>query len=140
MNLENLRIAVEGIEKMGIREDQFEISHYGGINACTKEEVKNNYCNTTACFLGWFPFVEGLEPVDSDYSRYAGEFCYSSYCYRILNNHYFDIEWKFLFDIEWENHDNTLQGALKRAKYLLDGNDIGGFKYEDFKEGWSYEK
>ena len=137
MNLENLRIAVEGIEKMNIRDDQFDISNYGGIGCFTKEEVKKNHCNTTACFLGWFPFVEGLKPVDSDYDE--GRFCYDFYSIRVLDVGY-SIGWQFLFSYYWRDYDNTLKGALRRAKYILDGNDIGEFEYEDFKEGWSYEK
>lgn len=141
LNTDNLRLAVEGIKKLPIDDRHFDISIFGALQGKSKERSNKilETCDTIACFLGWFPFVKGLEPVGSDF---AGEtFYYEFYCRRILGIPFTGIFkgnlWLFLFSPNWSVFDPTLYGALARAEHVLDGNYRDDWEYGDFREGWS---
>ena len=128
MKLKILQIAVDEIVKMNISKDNFDMKQYGGLqndnfSNCNLEEtiekIDKFRCNTTACFLGYFPFIDNpiFIPKKSDF--YDEVFSYDLYSYRILGIDCDSIIWSFLFEGAWVNYDNTLEGALNRAKYLI---------------------
>lgn len=143
MNLVNLQIAynyfLPRIDDPVINQG-FDMREYGMLDS--QNEIDFEKCGTVGCMIGWFPTVPGLEPMVDDIDKFTG-FDYDKYSDRILNDSD-SPEWYFLFANEWKLYDNTLKGALKRIKYILDGNGIpltyyGLFNaYSEFAEGWEY--
>ena len=133
INLEKLRIAVDGIRAMNIPEDKFDMETYGFLDDTTPVKILEesvHTCNTTACFLGWMPLVKGLEPTEECFT--GGVLDFQKYPIKILE--LYEIEnprlWSFLFSDIWAVHAPTLENALERAEIVLNG---------EFKEDWEYE-
>ena len=139
INLKNLQIAVDGIKKLNIPENKFSMEYYGFLENMTKEtfsdssDVEVSDCGTSACFLGWFPLVKGLEISASDF-EYFGALDFDKYSKRILNiNSEFSTNiWHFLFASEWNLFAPTLENALERAQIVLDGMHDPNWDYHQY--------
>jgi hypothetical protein len=145
-NLANLQIAVNGIKALNIPEEKFKMETLGFLEDQSPANVKimlEDYsCKTGACFLGWFPLVKELHPVESDYFEcpisHCKHFDFEIYCNRILK---FDCErqlyttfriWDFLFSASWWKHAPKLQDALNRAQIVLDGNYDPNWTFQEY--------
>jgi len=86
-------------------------------------------CGTVGCFLGWAPFIEGLETKEIDFSNVTRNLYFDDYHLRVfgIKGNFDDLVFGFLFSGEWEYYDNTPEGALARLDVLL----AGDFKYLD---------
>jgi hypothetical protein len=93
----------------------------------------NNECGTTACAVGWGPSVIPTIPEDYILDIDVGgtpRLCYPRYSRRVFLD-IDDCRWDWMFNEEWESVDNTPEGAAFRIDYLLKGNDLESFTYDD---------
>lgn len=108
ITIENLKIAQQHFKTKKPVASKFDIMSYGGIH---NNKQKDMSCGTSACLLGEFPFIPGLEPDKKDYV--SEEFCYVRYSGRIMpffNFGYFSI-WGFIFG---QDNPNDFKKALIR--------------------------
>lgn len=147
INLKNLQLVVDLFPAYWADKNRpikkFNIQKYGGIDGLTKDQIKENECDTVACFLGNVPFLPNqiFKPVSSDflyYRFYKNEFNYMKYCKRIFGFDYDSnpIIWDFLFDSTWVKYHPDVEDALERAKVILSGRWNPYFDYED-KSTWT---
>ena len=140
MNIENLRLAVEAFKEMRIGEEEFTMAHLGNLNNQRPKTVRKIIscrmrrfwkCKTVACFLGWFPHlpVPELKITDADFLR-SRRFSFRLYGKRVLDLEVSDPMWMFLFSGSWRDYNDTLEGALERARVIIRG---------EFSEDWEYE-
>lgn len=83
-------------------------------------EFDRNNCGTVGCILGWCPFIEGLEPMLSDYEKMRGFPFWERYSDRIFDFTTQDDIWDYLFHSDWELVDDTPIGAAKRLRYIVE--------------------
>ncbi len=81
------------------------------------------HCGTVACALGHGPAIKGLE-LKSEHLTVHPWMVWNKYCEDTFNLNFFSLNWRWLFDVSWENLDNTRAGFVKRVLWLLDGKDI----------------
>lgn len=69
MNKENMLLACDWIEK-NVRPSQWNFDEFRSTIKDGKYErvpfINANKCGTMGCFIGWCPFVPGLEPLNED--------------------------------------------------------------------------
>lgn len=134
INLEKLRIAVDGIRAMNIPESKFNMETYGFLDSTTPAGILDenvHTCNTTACFLGWMPLVKGLEPTEECFTFETLNFWKYSEIVLEINQDY--QIWYFLFSEEWAIYAPTLENALERAEIVLNGEYKEDWEHEDYK-------
>jgi len=140
MNLTNLKIFRDGFQKLMddgiVTQETFDMEYYrsdkGGAPA-TFRSIHD--CGTVGCFLGWAPFIKGLEfDRFSSLSRYMGWPTYFNEAFLDENYEESDKDFEgsaecfsFLFGDNWVFYDNTPEGALARLDVLI----AGDFKYLD---------
>lgn len=75
--------------------------------------IDMNQCGTAACFCGWAPHA-GILPKDKENWQRYSERCFTE-----------DEElWEWLFD---DHHPNSIDSAIKRAAWVLQGGEIHAF-------------
>lgn len=134
INLEKLKIAVDGIRAMNIPEDKFNMGTYGFLCDTTPTKIleeRVHTCNTTACFLGWMPLVKGLEPTEECFKSEV--LVFSCYAEKTLELNRYGNLWNFLFSSHWTVYAPTLENALERAEIVLNGEYKEYWRYEDYK-------
>ena len=83
---------------------------------------KVNVCGTSGCLAGSLSYVYP-KPWGQNWHQFSKLFTKSVY------------EWDWCFSGYWEGLDDTLEGACKRAQYLLDNGLPKGFR-DDPSEEW----
>ena len=133
MNIKNLELLADYLEKLPSDYDKFDMEMYifkGSSNADAKlgEAIENNNeCGFATCAIGHCIFVDGLPKPDKNES-------WGRYAKRI-----FDIEsdgghFYWCFSDDWADADNTPLGAAKRIRYLIANPDLDDWDCE-FDEG-----
>ena len=129
MNIANLKLFRDGFQKLMddgvVTQETFDMDSYR-INkdgsSATFRSIHD--CGTVGCFLGWAPFIKGLERTDAPgWSAYS----YEKFRFPYGRNLEFDDVFQFLFASNWKFFDNTPEGALARLDVFL----AGDFKYKD---------
>lgn len=95
-----------------IPEENFDMDWYRNVGF-----KSINDCGTVGCALGWAPFVDGLEPIESEYG--LRDLDWRTYSERITGFSTESDEWYWCFSDEWQYVDNTPKGAAKRIRYLV---------------------
>ena len=125
MNRKNLEILVAGLRT--VPELQFNMGLFcdsfgkGSIKKGT--DVQEHMCGSSACAIGWGPSFKGLEIIDTDLTddflniSNVATLNYYEYGDRLFKLN--DDEWEWCFSGEWDQHDNTVKGAVKRINYFL---------------------
>ena len=140
MNLTNLKIFRDGFQKLMddgiVTQETFDMAYFrSGDPNHLNHFFSIHDCGTVGCFLGWAPFIEGLETKEIDFSNVTRNLYFDDYHLRVfgIKGNFDDLVFSFLFTGEWEHYDNTPEGALARLDVLL----AGDFKYldEQFNEG-----
>lgn len=158
INLDNLRKLVDGVKKMDIPEEDFNMETFGKLSHLEYRDAINKTkfakeCGTAACFAGHFPYVKGFPPEETDFKNkpawdigddgdviYAvtrfETFSYPLYIDRVL--FYGDSGdlvsrdlYRFLFAPEWADTYGTLKDAIRRAEILFSGIWNPDFEYDD---------
>lgn len=123
MNIENLRIYYNWCldNLLGkINEEAFDMEQFS--NGDTWSKNVDVICGSVACALGYAPRCFGIK--SEDYCKENGEFSYSTFCERIFGGSWFkDAPLAFIFDGSWADIDNTLEGALKRMKLVVNNGE-----------------
>lgn len=134
INLEKLRIAVDGIRAMNIPENKFNMESYGFLHRTYPEFISEenvHTCNTAACFLGWMPLVDGLKPTEECFT--GGALNFGHYAEKILELSRYGDLWDFLFSSHWAVCAPTLENALERAEIVLNGEYDEDWEFKDYK-------
>ena len=135
--LDNLTKLADYLEKV-ITDKQFDISSYRRDSFNDVIEFKNiNDCGTIGCALGWAPFVNGLEVVESDYisileNRTLG---FNRYSERIFNLSTSDDKYDFLFSSYWsDSPEETRLATVNRIrKFVKQDGELLDEDYELMK-------
>lgn len=139
MNLTNLKLFRDGFQKLMddgiVTQETFDMQRYRSNKDGSHATFNSIHdCGTVGCFLGWAPFIKGLEfNYQQSLSFYSGWVEYFNEVFFDETLEGVDEFFEFLFSDEWECYDNTPEGALARLDVLLSGD----FKYLDkhFNEG-----
>ena len=124
-----LIIAVEGIKKMDIPDDKFDMKTFGPVANDGKKEFSNRTtCETPACFLGWMTLVKGLEPTEDCFS--SGKLYIIKYSKVVLDIDSADYVWSYLFSNRWSDIYPTLEHAIQRAEYLINGGSLEHWNFD----------
>lgn len=112
---------------MRLEEDQFNMgTFYSGDSS---SEIPSTICGTCACFLGYAIFWK--QPAKEFYSlernlknsttrvKLLNFWEYGSKTFGLSSD---SDEWMFLFGSDWVDEDNTVIGAIKRLKFLIDND------------------
>lgn len=111
--IQNLKAAANWI-KDNVPEDRFDMGLYW--DTAIWSDNANYGCGTVACFIGWCPRVQGLEPISTDMMN-AYEPNWIRYSDRV-----FGLPgglWEFCFSSNWQEHDNTIEGAVDRVEKVV---------------------
>lgn len=109
MNIENMKKARDYLKT--VPQEYFGMGAYFVVDGidCTLEERPEIFgCGTVGCALGHLSFCEDFGNTKSVILGSLGVISPSTL-------------WDFLFDSKWKNVDNTVQGAVKRFDYLING-------------------
>jgi hypothetical protein len=97
--------------------EHFALTPQANAGLCSNispDEYKYNSCGAVCCAIGWGP-AAGV--------GVRGEWSWWSYCDNNFITTPNDEEpteaWKWCFDTDWANVDNTAKGAAKRILWLL---------------------
>lgn len=151
MNRKNLEILVAGLRT--VPENKFTMATF-----CTKDgedhqteyirkdtDIKEHMCGSSACVVGWSPTFKGLEVIDADfYFSKSNSIFYNPHgtlSYTEYSNRLFELDeeqWEWCFGGDWDQHDNSIDGAIKRINYMLK-NDIPN-NFEDSHYASSFVK
>lgn len=115
MNIKNLIKARDAI--LGCDPELFDMKYYRASNGEPVTFYNHHNCGTIGCFLGWMPFVDGLEALDKEVFLTIGS-NFIAYAKRL-----FELDWDslvWIFATEWSNIDNTPIGAALRCNYLIE--------------------
>jgi len=134
MNKENL-VKLAKYIFTNVADDQFNMSRYRLDNYGFSTYFKSKEdCGTVGCALGWSPFVEGLEAIDSDYARLSRRLVFHKYSNRIFGVDEEDCQWSFLFNSGWSKIDNSREGFVSRVVcFLEDCKDLSINKKHPYK-------
>lgn len=80
-------------------------------------ETTGTTCGAVGCAVGHGPYVA------PDMIKKENE-NWNEYCTRIFDITSDSDEWNWCFGSDWSEFDNTPEGAAKRIKYILSGNEI----------------
>lgn len=124
INIKNLIIARDGL--LGVDPEMFDMESFRKVSKHnTTLFINKDNCGTIGCAIGWCPLIEGLEPIDSDYvaNYYRGieHLDFEKYCKRVFGIREFSKVWKYLFDSNWKDIDNSIEGLIKRMDKVING-------------------
>lgn len=126
LKIKNLEKAREGL--MGLDPEMLQMDRYRKTADGRAVDFKNkNHCGTFGCALGWCPFVKGLDPIDTDFKEHSDGRKYLDfgvYSQRLFNMDGSDKVWDYLFDSQWQEVDNTVEGLIKRMTRVIEGKKI----------------
>lgn len=128
VNVTNLLKAADWIEE-NVKDEQFDIICYRADedNKWREKQFYNlEACGTIGCFLGWCPFVPGLEPIEHDYTPHFGEMTLNfdgEYSKRIFGLDSEDGANEIFCYLFWPHElaaggDNSRKGVIKRVRDL----------------------
>lgn len=127
INKENLTKLADGLAQLPAMAgfDMGEFREGGRLDPRPREDALEaaNVCNTAACAIGWGPTIPGLEATRDDLSLAGiGKFRinWNKYSDRLFISSVQSSAWDWCFDCEWQLYDNTVTGAIKRIRYLVD--------------------
>jgi hypothetical protein len=84
---------------------------------------ETNLCGTVACLAGHGPDAGICFTPEEIIHHYNGAFPdWDNYSLRLVEGD--TALWQWLFAFGWTDVDDTLQGAIKRLRYALDGKPI----------------
>ncbi len=116
MNTANNLIKLANYIEMNVPQEKLDMSSFRA-----KFFINKHDCGTSGCALGWAPFVEGLEPVESDFDGpYVGlDFWqYSERVFPALGSH-MSADWEEVFDSDLSSDKTQVVYRLrKKARQL----------------------
>lgn len=135
MNKENLALLANWIET-NVTQEHFDMGFYRSHEGSIKYFVNVNDCGTCGCCLGWGPFVPGLEVIEDDF-KIDDLLSFYHYGQRIFELTAY--QHNFIFDGSWARIDNSVEGAVKRVRYLINNPELEDIKLEDTDlDEWHY--
>lgn len=122
MNIKNLKLLADWVEE-NVPQEKFDMGAYRQkLDGDKYPFISKSDCGTIGCFAGWGPFVPGLEVIDEDF--FDGVLSFKSYIDRVFDIPIISNIWEFLFDDIWHHYDNTVEGAVARARILIKYPDL----------------
>lgn len=121
MNLENLKIGRDYLEKLGRKGVNFDMKSF------MVKDIKGfgcvvlpyfDECGTVGCALGWMSWAPQFFEERKWQSSY---FAIGEKVFGIQED---SKEWEFLFSSFYADHDNTIEGAIGRIDTLLKYPDL----------------
>lgn len=112
---------------MRLEEDQFDMGKFCSGDYTSK--IPSTICGTSACFLGYAIFWKA--PAEKFYTIErnvrGGDTRVKLLNFWVYGMETFGLcchsdEWMFLFGSDWQETDNTVIGAIKRLKHLIDND------------------
>ena len=121
INIKNLIIARDGL--LGVDPEMFDMESF---RKKTKYEVVPFYdkdnCGTIGCAIGWCPFIDGLEHIESDRYYYdETKLNFDTYTRRVFGIKELSRVWEYLFSSSWKDTDNSIEGLIKRMTKVING-------------------
>ncbi len=122
INLEKLRNYVRDY----VRDEVFDMGEY-----MTDTWDKQNVCRTVGCLLGWSKVMMPKLWAQLDLG-------YDAFAERVYGIKYVSQVRDFLFSCNWNRHDNSRLGAIKRIEFVLanEGYNYGGPESMSKYERW----
>lgn len=122
------------IDMKGWADVYIKLETFEGVTCPTKE----NFCGTTACFVGWCPFlgIEELTP-GKEYFGISGGLMYGWYAGRVFEITEESEEFDFFFGINWPNSaQKILERVLlvKESGEIPERNEWEGLGWEDIDD------
>lgn len=117
-------INITNLAKLGdyvqahVTDNMFTMGHF--LEYLHGESRLAHGCDTIGCLLGYSPVALGVEISNKHQYALTRYSIYSGIHYNISAS---DEVYKFLFDVHWENIDNSRLGALLRIKFVIDHDD-----------------
>ena len=112
MNRDNLIKLRDGLAKLPEDYQHFGMGlYYGNLTPTVAGTVAPSACGSVACVLG-----HALLMVKA---AIYGE-TWKEYSLRVFGIQQCSIDWRWLFSPVWEDHDNTVAGAVSRIDYYLE--------------------
>jgi len=109
-----------------VSDEQFNMKYFrSDVGDSLKKFKSKEDCGTVGCALGWAPFVEGLEVIESDFDE-RNHIIFELYSKRVFGYYCGDVL-NFMFSGYWYEIDNTREGFVRRVVYFLE--DGGYFSY-----------
>lgn len=111
--------------------EEFDMQIYGIYDNLTKDQIKNNQCQTIGNGLGNCALLFGVD--QSDFS--SERFSFYKFAIRIfpyLLRISLDQGWSFLFHENWAHVQPTFHQFIERVKYYIDCNgELGQWKFQE---------
>lgn len=133
INIENLKVyynwCLDNLLELPAK--AFDMKYY--TNGDLEAKDPENLCGTSCCLLGHAPKFFGVDENDFHHNS-CQEFDYLYFSKRVFGV-YWDLSERldFVFSSDWSAIDNSVEGALKRLKYVLDGGKVptNAFEFTD---------
>lgn len=120
INVKNLKKLRKYLAE-NITQKKFDMLDYRGRHNHSIISFRN--CGSVGCMVGWLPFAlrENNQSTFNNYKNiFTKGFDWDNYL-KYKTNIELDSELgEFLFDSEWAEYDNTLEGALGRLDFVID--------------------
>jgi len=118
----NLLMLAEYLEQP-ILKAAFNMENYTG----EPHSAKITDCGSVGCAVGHGPYAGVPKDTSENWNAYGWENFIPSDNYMTSfreGNEPVRYNWSFAFDSDWHRIDNTPQGAAKRIRYLLAGDEV----------------